>query len=105
MAPRLASSRAVARPTLAADPVTMAVFPDMFTQYGDHYIAVNEAGDLRSKPPMWQPDRPYHEAYQRPINAGIENGHIVFFIHGGGNDVSGVIDRIQRFSDEFRAEP
>ena len=41
---------------------------DMFTDYGEHYIAVNEAGRLRSKLPMWQPWRPFEEAYQRPID-------------------------------------
>ena len=78
---------------------------DMYTEYGDHYIAVNEAGRLRSKPPMWQPSRPFPEAYQRPMDKGIENGHLVFFIHGGLNDLDGVIKQIKRFSTEFADQP
>ena len=82
---------------------------DIWADYGDHYIAVNEAGRLRRKPPLWQPGRPYREAYQRPIDAGIDNGHIVFFIHGGLNDRDGVVARIKRFTDDgingFKGEP
>ena len=64
-----------------------------------------KAGRLRSKPPMWQPGRSYREAYRRPINAGIRNGHVVFFIHGGLNDTKIVTERIRRFSEEFKDEP
>ncbi len=53
---------------------------------------------------MWQPGRPYQEAYHRPIDAGIKNGHLVFFIHGGLNDLAGVIERVLRFSKEFETE-
>ena len=58
---------------------------------------------------MWEPGRAYSEAYQGPIDAGIENGHIVFFIHGGLNDLPGVVGRIRRFSDDdvegFKGQP
>ena len=58
---------------------------------------------------MWQPGRPFREAYQRPIDAGIENGRIVFFIHGGLNDQPGVVARIKRFAnqelDGFEGQP
>ena len=59
-----------------------AIPEDMWTEWGTHYIAVNEAGRLRSKPPMWDPRTDFGEAITRPIDAGIENGHIVFFVHG-----------------------
>ena len=78
---------------------------DMWTIYGDRYIAVNESGRLRSKQPMRLPNTPYPQAYQRPIDAGIQSGHIVFFVHGGLNDLTGVTDRIIRFSQEFGSSP
>lgn len=80
-----------------------------WSEYGDHYIAVNEEGRLRRKLPMWPPDHPFQEAYQRPIDAGLANGHIVFFIHGGLNDRDGVVKRIKRFKNDksvgFNGEP
>jgi len=77
----------------------------MWALYGDHYIAVNEDGRLRRKPPLRPLDVPFNEAYQRPINAGIARKHLVFFIHGGLNDLADVTDRIQKYQAVFGAEP
>lgn len=78
---------------------------DMWAQYGDHYIAVNEDGQLRSKPPIRPLAVPYNETYERPINAGIARKHLVFFIHGGLNDLATVTARIQDYQAVFDAEP
>ena len=45
----------------------------------DNFIAVNEAGRLRSKPPMRAPDTPYRESYQR---GNPERTHRVFHSRG-----------------------
>ena len=74
-------------------------------KYGDHYIAVNEDGKLRSKHPMWRAGKPYSHAFKRPINAGIDSNHIVFFIHGGLNTLQSTVQRIQSMDKEFRGEP
>ena len=78
---------------------------DMWTLFGDHYVAVNEAGRLRRGPPMRLLDTPFVEAYERPINAGVAAGHLVFFVHGGLNKLEQVIERIQRYDKVFGAEP
>lgn len=84
---------------------TQADQGNMYTQYGQHYIAVNEEGQLRSKPPMWQTGAPYQEAYQKPIDAGLAKGHLVFFIHGGLNNLESVEERIKSYDQEFSGEP
>ncbi len=71
-----------------------------WSKYREHFIAVNERGRIRRGFPMRNPDLPYSHAYQGPIDAGIENGHLVFFVHGGLNDLKGVMSRIERFAEE-----
>ena len=78
---------------------------ELYTKYGDQYIAVNEVGQLRSRPPMRRPDSKYGESYQGPIDAGLSKGHIVFYIHGGLNDLPTVTKRIIKFDEEFKDEP
>ena len=87
---------------MSTDP--SAASSTFYDQYGANYIAVNEDGNLRSKSPMWNEGLAYSQAYSRPIDAGVAKGHIVFFIHGGLNDLVGVQDRIERFAVRFTNE-
>ena len=78
-----------------------------YHKHHNHFIAVNERGRLRRTWPMHDPSRPFSKAYQDPIDAACSRGtqHIVFFIHGGLNDLDGVVSRVERFDDNFRDEP
>ncbi|MGH2544609.1 MAG: Clp protease N-terminal domain-containing protein, partial [Ardenticatenaceae bacterium] len=84
---------------------SQSLYTDLYTQYGDNYVAVNEAGQLRSKPPMRRPGSDYEESYKRPIDAGISKGHIVFYVHGGLNDLPIVARRIIRYAEVYADEP